>query len=147
MEVEPSESEMLLLSTEQVRNHKPMQETWKFLDQCMLPDVAGIPTYRDYLNLCCKFVDREAKQTAKYALMGRSSKAAPVNPKPKAHGTAPAPNRTSVAAGPAQWATVPSRQVNPQLAVKDQGVKRSDPDFKLCKEKSWRASVFKHGSL
>jgi len=35
MEQPPSESELLLLFTDQVRNFKPMAETWKYLDQGM----------------------------------------------------------------------------------------------------------------
>ena len=113
----------------------------------MLPNITGTPTYNDYLNLCWQFVGREAKLSAKDAFIGRSSKAAPVNPKPKAHGTAPAPSRNSAAAGFAQWETGFSHQGNPQLAVSPsrQGDKRVDPDFKISKEIS--GSMRHHPSL
>ena len=77
MEEQPSTSEVFQLFVEQVRDFKPMRETWSFLDQGILRNVSDPPTYDDYLRLCWEFVGRQAQEQARDALIGRSKRATP----------------------------------------------------------------------
>ena len=52
MDPPPSKTELLLFFTEQVRRFRPLRETWNYMDQGMLPEVTGTPTYEDYMRLC-----------------------------------------------------------------------------------------------
>ena len=84
MVVQPSEAEKYNIFTEEVRKFKPMAKTWEFLDLKMLPNITYPPSYDDYHRLCWEFLDREACQKARDALLGRAQPANAVEPgKPK----------------------------------------------------------------
>ena len=96
MDEQPSVQEFHLLFVEQVRRYRPMAEVWNFLDQGMFANnVHDPPSYDDYLRLCCEYIDRQAKQSAKDLLLGRSGQATPVTP--TVAPTAPVPRKVATA--------------------------------------------------
>ena len=141
MEEQPSNSEIFHLFVDQVRDYKPMQQTWSFLDQGILTNVTYPPTYNDYLRLCWDFVGREAKQQAKNALLGRSSKATPAasGNVPQVQAAMPTltkAERKAAAAGAASPGSPPGKgKGKDNKGPKgSQSASRNDADSKLCKE-------------
>ena len=55
MVVHPSEAELFNIFTEEVRKFKPMAETWRWLDNQMIPNIVYPPTYDVYHRLCWEY--------------------------------------------------------------------------------------------
>ena len=108
-----------------------MAETWRWLDNQMLPNIVYPPTYDDYHRLCWEYLDREARRKAKDALLGRSQ-----NPGNKV--TEPETGRGNLQppSGPPPGAGAPSSAKAQQLAA----------DKKLAKEKGRCITFFTMGS-
>ena len=123
MVVQPSEAEKYNIFTDEVRKFKPMAKTWEFLDLQMLPNVSYPPTYDDYHKLCWQFLDREACQKARDALLGRSHQGNPAGDKGKP--SKPGPGNLQPGAGPPK---APADS-------KDSKAQRALADKKLAKEK------------
>ena len=105
MSIVPSEMELYSLFVDQVRRYKPMAEVWSLLDQQILPNVSYPPTYKDHLDLCWKFVDKEVKNKARNQITGRVNErtAAPVQTHPQAK-VSSVPATSQAAAAPASAA-------------------------------------------
>ena len=132
MAVQPSEAELYNIFTDEVRKYKPMSKVWEFMDLGMLPGLNDPPTYGDYHRLCWEFLDREAKQRAKYALLGRSQPANQAT-KPKS-----GPANVPVGAGQSHG--------DPAAAVPYRAQNQMEADKKLAKEKGWCIPFFSKGS-
>ena len=148
---------MTLLFCEQVRKYKPMAETWNYVDQGMMPGVSCTPSYEECLGLCWKFLDRQAKQSARDALMGRSSHATPVRPnKPVDHRTPVNAQQNDVynpgvkGAGRVEnsnshgYINIAKGAEKAKGKGKDRSRSaRSEADSKLCREKGWCFQFYK----
>ena len=120
MVVHPSEAELFNIFTEEVRKFKPMAETWRWLDNQMLPNIVYPPTYDVYHRLCWEYLDRDARQKAKDALLGRSQ-----NPGNKATKQDAGQGNHQPLSGPPPGAGAPNNAKAQQLAA----------DKKLAEEK------------
>ena len=114
-----------------MRKFKPMAETWRWLDNQMLPNIVYPPTYDVYHRLCWEYLDREARQRAKDALLGRSH-----NPGNKATSQNAGQGNPQPLSGPPPGAGAPNSAKAQQLAA----------DKKLAKEKGWCITFFTTGS-
>ena len=152
MEEKPSTSEIFHLFVEQVREYKPMLQTWSLLDQGILTNVEYPPTYETYLKLCWDHIGREAKQQAKNALLGRSNKvsAAAGGQSPPAPAAPPSLTKAEkklAAAGAASPGSPPGKGKgkDPKSPKGSQSVSRNDADSKLCKENKYCFAFFSTG--
>ena len=134
-----------------------MATTWEYVDQGMIPGVSSTPSYEEVLNLCWSFLERQARNHAKDALMGRSSHVTPVKPKREGIDRTPGvPNNTvynpRVTGGSSSSHAHDGGYIN-VAPVKGKGdgksrsrSARSEADSKLCREKGWCFSYFKSGT-